>query len=132
MKSAPSLAVVWLAMIAFASAADSPAPARDAVGNTPLHLAALNHDLAAVRVQLAAGAEVDAKNAAEATPLLYGAGHAEIVRALLARGANPNAPSKDKDTPLMAAVSHAVSCMALILRMNISSNLRKNLFSSMG
>ncbi len=111
MKSAPRLAIVWLATIALASAAEAPASssARDAAGNTPLHLAALNHDLAAVRTLLAAGAEADAKNAAEATPLLYGAGHAEIVRALLARGANPNAVSALKNTPLMAAVSHADS-----------------------
>src|SRR5688572_553650 len=53
--------------------------ARDAEGNTALHIAALNHDRAAVDALLAAGAEVDARNAEEATPLLYGAGHAEIV-----------------------------------------------------
>lgn len=41
----------------------------------------------------------------DATPLLYGAGHAEIVRALLARGANPNALSKAKNTPLMVAAA---------------------------
>ncbi len=114
MKSAPRLAVVWLATLALAAAGESPAPApvRDAAGNTPLHLAALNHDLAGVRALLAAGAEADAKNAAEATPLLYGAGHAEIVRALLARGANPNAVSAEKNTPLMAAVAHADSFAA--------------------
>lgn len=42
----------------------------------------------------------DAKNAAAATPLLSGAGHAEIVRALLGRGANANAVSALKTTPL--------------------------------
>src|SRR5437868_1733421 len=47
---------------------------RDADGNTALHLAALNQDFDAVRALLAAGAEVDAKNTADATPLLYGAG----------------------------------------------------------
>jgi ankyrin repeat protein len=78
---------------------------RDGAGNTALHLAALNHDLAAVDALLAAGAEADARNSAEATPLLYGAGHAGVVRALLARGANPNAASKLKVTPLMAAVA---------------------------
>lgn len=83
--------------------------ARDRAGNTALHLAALNHDLAAVNALLAAGAEPDARNTAEATPLLYGAGHPGIVRALLARGANPNAASKLRNTPLMAAVAHADS-----------------------
>ena len=65
--------------------------ARDGRGNTALHLAALNHDLAAVEALLAAGAEADPANTAQATPLLYGAGHPRIVRALLARGANVNA-----------------------------------------
>lgn len=104
--------------------AAEPAPAtRDAAGNTPLHLAALNHDVAAVQALLAAGAEVDAKNAAEATPLLYGAGHAEIVRALLARGANPNAVSALKNTPLMAAVSHAESFAAVSLLLDAGADV---------
>lgn len=77
--------------------------ARDSAGNTALHLAALNHDAAAVRALLAAGAAVDARNAGDATPLLYGAGSAEIVRLLLAQRADPNAGSKLKYTPLMAA-----------------------------
>lgn len=115
--------VVLLVTVAvgFARAAE-PAP-RDAAGNTPLHLAALNHDLAAVRTLLAAGAEVDAKNTAEATPLLYGAGHAEIVRALLAKGANPNAVSKAKNTPLMAAVTHAESFEATQLLLDAGADV---------
>ena len=123
MKSASRLAVVLFAAIAFVAAADSPVPVRDAAGNTPLHLAALNHDLAAVRALLASGAEADAKNAAEATPLLYGAGHAEIVRALLARGANPNAVSALKNTPLMAAVSHADSLEAVRLLLDAGADI---------
>ena len=99
------------------------AATRDAAGNTPLHLAALNHDLAAVRALLAAGAEVDAKNTDEATPLLYGAGHAEIVRALLARGANPNAVSKAKNTPLIAAVAHAESFDAVKLLLDAGADV---------
>lgn len=79
--------------------------ARDDAGNTALHFAALNHDLPAVEALLAAGAPADEKNTAQATPLLYGAGHAGIVRVLLARGANPNAASALKITPLMVAVS---------------------------
>lgn len=120
MKITPSLQICSVVLSAFgiftwSGAAEPPPVTRDAEGNTPLHRAALNHDLAAVRTLLAAGAEVDAKNAAEATPLLYGAGHAEIVRALLAGGANPNAASKAKNTPLIAAVSHANSFEAASL-----------------
>ena len=97
--------------------------ARDAASNTALHHAALNHDQPAVEALLAAGAEPDAKNAAEATPLLYGAGHAEIVRALLARGANPNAESKYKSTPLIAAVSHADSFEAARLLLEAGADV---------
>ncbi|MCX6951910.1 MAG: ankyrin repeat domain-containing protein [Verrucomicrobia bacterium] len=107
---------------ALASAPAQPA-ARDADGNTPLHLAALNHDVAAVRTLLAAGSEVDAKNTAEATPLLYGAGHPEIVRLLLARGANPNAAAKSKNTPLIAAVSHAESFEAAKLLLEAGADV---------
>lgn len=86
---------------------------RDAKGNTPLHLAALNRDRAAVRALLAAGAMADARNNAEATPLIYGAGEADIVTALLARGANANAVSTLLVTPLMAAVLHPDSFEAV-------------------
>ena len=125
MKSVPRLVVVSLATLALASAAVAAASSttRDAAGNTPLHFAALNHDLAAVQGLLAAGAEADAKNAAEATPLLYGAGHAEIVRALLARGANANAVSALKNTPLMAAVSHADSFEAARLLLEAGADV---------
>jgi ankyrin repeat protein len=96
---------------------------RDAAGNTALHFAALNHDVVAVKALLAAGAEADAKNAAQATPLIYGAGHAEIVRALLAGGANPNAVSTLKNTPLMAAVSHADSFEAARLLLEAGADV---------
>lgn len=87
--------------------------ARDDAGNTALHHAALNHDLAAVTALLAAGAEVDARNAAEATPLLYGAGHVAIARALLARGASVNAVSTLKNTPLLVAAAYPDSLAAV-------------------
>ena len=98
--------------------------ARDSTGNTALHLAALNHDLAAVNALLAAGAEPDARNTAEATPLLYGAGHAGIVGALLERGANPNTASKLKVTPLMAAVVHAESFAAAKLLLDAGADVQ--------
>ncbi len=83
--------------------ADVNAP--DSAGNTALHFAALNHDLAAVTALLAAGATVDARNAAQATPLIYGAAQPEIVRQLLARGADVRAVSTLKTTPLAVAAS---------------------------
>lgn len=79
--------------------------APDPAGNTALHVAALNHDVAAVTALLDAGATVDARNAAKATPLIYGAAHAEIVRQLLARGADVSAVSTLRSTPLAVAAS---------------------------
>lgn len=79
---------------------------RDGAGNTALHFAALNHDVAAVEALVGAGADVNVRNAAEATPLLYGAGHAEIVRLLLAAGAAPEVRSRLSMTPLSVAVAH--------------------------
>jgi ankyrin repeat protein len=100
------------------------ARARDAAGNTALHFAAMNHDVPAVTALLQAGAEVDAQNAAGATPLLYGAGHAGIVRALLARGASPNAASNLQVTPLMAAAAHADSFDVVRLLIDAGADVR--------
>src|SRR4051812_43642225 len=72
-------------------------------GNTPLHLAAIRGDVNAVRALLKAGADANALNLEEATPLLYGTGNAEIVRELLAHHAKPNAVSKKGITPLISA-----------------------------
>ncbi|MEO7412196.1 MAG: ankyrin repeat domain-containing protein, partial [Opitutaceae bacterium] len=94
-------AAKWQALLA----AKADLSLADTDGNTALHHAALNHDLAAVQAFVAAGAKVDAKNAADATPLLYGAAHSDIVRVLLARGANPNTKSKAGFTPLMVALA---------------------------
>lgn len=96
---------------------------RDAAGNSALHFAALNHDLFAVNALLAAGLDADGKNQADATPLLYGAGHPGIVRALLGRGANPNASSKLKNTPLLVAVAHPESYEATRLLLDAGADL---------
>ena len=76
----------------------------DARGNTPLHLAALRGDAAAVDALLARGADANALNDAGATALHYATGSAAMVKALLARGATADVVSKDGLTPLMTAV----------------------------
>ena len=77
--------------------------ARDARGNTPLHLAALRNNADAVEKLLELGADAKALNEAQAAPLHYASGNLRTVRALLARGANPNARSSAQMTPLMSA-----------------------------
>ncbi len=86
---------------------------RDAAGNTPLHYAALRGNVDAVTLLLERGADPNAANAAEATPLHYGCGNERIVRVLLAKGAKPNPVSKLGVTPLMGAAAHA-SCAATV------------------
>ena len=98
--------------------------ARDHAGNTALHMAALNHDLAAVNALLEAGAEPDARNAEDATPLLYAAGHAGIVRVLLARGADANAVSRAGNRPLMVAVGHPDAYEAVRLLVEAGADVR--------
>lgn len=110
----------WAAALRIPAAAG----ARDADGNTALHHAALNHDRSAVEALVAAGAEVDARNAGAATPLLYGAGDADIVRTLLAKGADPNAVSALLHTPLMVAAAQPGGAEAVRLLLAAGANVR--------
>lgn len=61
-------------------------------GSTPLHLAAMNGDLGPLKVLLAAGARVDARDRDGATPLHMAAyaSRTEHGRLLLQAGADPN------------------------------------------
>jgi ankyrin repeat protein len=72
-------------------------------GTTPLMVAALEADPAAVQQLLDAGADANATNDAGATALMWAVPNADKVQLLLAHGANPNAKSLDGRTPLMIA-----------------------------
>jgi ankyrin repeat protein len=87
--------------------------ARDANGNTPLHLAALRENAEAVDALLKHGADANATNLAQATPLHYGIGSERIVRALLQHGAKPDVVSTAGMTPLLGAARHATSAVVI-------------------
>jgi len=79
---------------------------KDEAGRMPLHKAAINGDMKAVRIISEGGAEIDAKDVLGATPLEYAAAYNEmdIVRYLAGKGADINIEGySDKKTPLHRA-----------------------------
>lgn len=79
--------------------------AADPDGTTPLHYAARNQDMAAVKKLLAAKAPADAPNRYGVTPLVLAVeeGNVEIVNALIAAGADVNHALPEGETVLMTA-----------------------------
>lgn len=99
--------------------------ARNGIGMTPLHLAAMNPDIGALKALLAAGADVNARDGEGATPLHLAAfkgnsrpspsssagaagsaaraGFVEHAKLLLAAGADVNATNANGRTPLSMA-----------------------------
>src|SRR5690348_6759492 len=75
----------------------------DARGNTPLHYAAAFGSVDAVKQLIKAHAEVNAKNAMNATPLILGASQPEKIKLLLAAGADPNVTTNAGRTALIIA-----------------------------
>lgn len=75
--------------------------AADDDGWAALHYAAWYGHVDAVGVLLAAGADVNVRNGAQATPLHFaaGAGRVAVVRALLQAGADRTLRSNEKQTP---------------------------------
>jgi cytohesin len=71
-------------------------------GETPLHTSVLSRNIPLVRLFLARGADVNARNLRGLTPLHQAAqrGHKEIVELLIQKGAEVNARDEDGLTPL--------------------------------
>ena len=83
------------------------ANARSGRENTLLMYAAAYGTADTVKLLLAHGADVNLKNAFDATALMWAVSDPEKVRVLLKKGADPNAQSKSKRTPLLLAALDA-------------------------
>ena len=96
-------------------AAETAVDLRDTRGNTPLMHAAAIGSIQAMHVLLKAGADVNAKNGLDATPLVWCAADAEKAKLLIDRGAQVNVRTKMGRTPLMMAASHPGSAATVKL-----------------
>ncbi|HTB14236.1 MAG TPA: ankyrin repeat domain-containing protein [Bryobacteraceae bacterium] len=83
----------------------NPVNVRDRLDTTPLHYAALYGNTESVRILLEHGADPNARNKSNATPLIYAAYSFEKTRLLVEKGADVNAKSAGEMTPLLVAVS---------------------------
>jgi ankyrin repeat protein len=90
----------------------------DSRRTTPLHYAAVLGSVESIRMLLDAGADVHARNAMEATPLILAAPSAAKLKLLIAKGADVNASSKSGRTALMVASScaHCEEPVRLLLK----------------
>jgi ankyrin len=87
----------------------APALVKEAAGvvrDTALHAAVRAGQLAAARWLVEQGADVDALNGVEESPILLATAseHVEMVELLLKSGANPDPPASQQQTPLQLAV----------------------------
>ena len=104
-----------------------PGPAaRDARGNSPLMYAAALGSLDSMRLLLDAGADPNAGNQFDATPLMWCAGDAAKVRLLLSKGAKVDTRSKLGRTALLIAAYNdgAIEGAGLLLEKGADVNAR--------
>jgi ankyrin repeat protein len=82
-----------------------PVDVKDPLGTTPLHYVALYGNTESVRILLDRGADPNARNKSEATPLIYGAYNFDKARLLIEKGGDVNAQTSNGSTPLSVAAS---------------------------
>ena len=85
-------------------------------GKTALHLCVENGRLEACRILIAGGADVNARDYSNSTPLFAALDNSEILSLLLSSGANVNVFNNDHMTPLFVAVvkNNVGACIQLI------------------
>jgi len=106
--------------------------AQDLGGSTALHHAAGFGDVATIKLLLDNGANVNAKNDRESTPLHWAVGSEEKVRLLLDRGADINARQADGRSTLYQAASMAARNSASVVRLLLEKGADPNLATMTG
>jgi ankyrin repeat protein len=98
--------------------------ARGPDGSTPFMYAVLYTDAATLRSLISKGANVNARNDAQVTPLMWAASDLDKTRVLLDAGAQVNAKSSDSRTPLMIAATKPgnVATVRLLLDRGADAN----------
>jgi len=124
----PDSAKPWFEIVRQMLAAGADARAVDVRGSTALHAAVAEPSL--VKLLIAHGAEVDARNRFGATPLMIASQQgAQSIEPLVAAGADVNATDKRGATPLMYAVwsadrQQAISAVRLLLKCGAQADQR--------
>lgn len=98
--------------------------ARGPGGTTPFMYAIVYADEATIRELIAKGADVNARNDAGATPLLWAAADVAKARLLIESGADINARSLDGRTPLLVAAGASIDVVKLLLEKGANVNAR--------
>ncbi len=91
-------------------------------GLTPLHYAAAFGSLEAIGILVDRGADVNAKDPRDATPLHYAAWDPARAQYLLSKGAAPDAATRQKRTPLLIAASSPSGSAAVPLFLKHGAN----------